>query len=125
MKYSRVFSAEHRDSIERGRLDSETPTETEDIEDLVKARPQPSTSQEYCNSEFSCDAKSRENCQRLMKVYQTETISHIKEFTENMKSMRLTVFLVLLLCSMFVVSIASDQQIYRLLKQFSTSSQFH
>lgn len=39
-----------------------------------------------------------------MKVYQNQTISHLKEFTENMQSMRHTVFLILLLCSMFVVS---------------------
>lgn len=39
-----------------------------------------------------------------MKVYQSQTISHLKEFTENMRSMRHTVFLILLLCSMFVVS---------------------
>lgn len=81
----------------------DTPGET-DIEDLFKTTPQGSREKQYCGSQFKCNDKSRENCEKLMKVYQNQTISHLKEFTENMRSMRHTVFLILMLCSMFVVS---------------------
>lgn len=104
------FSAEERECNEQRRMSAETqtpsPNET-DIEDLFKPKSTIPRPREYCNSEFNCNGKSRENCQRLMKVYQSQTISHIKEFTENMKSMRHTVFLILLLCSMFVVGQSS------------------
>lgn len=81
----------------------DTPSDT-DIEDLFRTMPNGPRGRQYCDSQFNCNEKSRENCQKLMKVYQSHTVSHLKEFTENMRSMRHTVFLILLLCSMFVVS---------------------
>lgn len=101
-----ITSVEEKEIAEAGRSISETPTPSAetDIEDLFKSKGHSSRQRQYCDSQFECSDKSRQHCQKLMKVYQSQTISHLKEFTENMRSMRHTVFLILLLCSMFVVS---------------------
>lgn len=85
-----------------GRESSGASAET-DIEDLFKSKEHPTRDNEFCNSEFNCSGKSRENCQKLMQDYRSQTITGMKDFNQNVKSMRLTVLLILLLCSMFVV----------------------
>ncbi|KAJ6641073.1 Integral membrane protein, partial [Pseudolycoriella hygida] len=87
-----------------------TATTVVDIEDLMaqkcndRAR---AGSSGLCSSQFNCDGTSRENCQTLVKKYQTDTIKGLEplEFPENVdeyQTMRHTVLLILLLCSMFV-----------------------
>lgn len=86
-----------------------TATTVVDIEDLLanqkcNDRAGPSG---LCNSQFNCDGASRENCQSLVKKYQSETNRGLEplELPDNVdeyQTMRHTVLLILLLCSMFV-----------------------
>lgn len=62
-----------------------------------------------CSTKFNCGGTSRQNCQNLISEYQDHAHHGLEplEFPENLdehQTMRHTVLLILLLCSMFVVS---------------------
>lgn len=87
-----------------------TATTVVDIEDLFAQKcnsERAGGSSGLCSSQFNCDGTSRENCQSLVKKYQNDTNHGLEplEFPENVdeyQTMRHTVLLILLLCSMFV-----------------------
>lgn len=63
----------------------------------------------FCSLQFNCDGVSRQNCQSLIQNYQSMTSIGLEpiEYPENIdehQTMRHIVLLILLLCSMFVVS---------------------
>lgn len=77
-----------------------------DIEDLCN---QPSLSatrraNDFCSSAFGCSGPSRQQCNELIKAYKEQQQVDFNEFYINTQSLRHTMLLILLLCSMFVVS---------------------
>lgn len=60
-----------------------------------------------CNSSFSCPSTSRENCQTLIKRYEEQARNGLEPLestddTDEQQTLKHTVLLILLLCSMFV-----------------------
>lgn len=78
-----------------------------DIEDLCKPpeNDKKPRSNEYCNTSFACSGPSRQQCQELVRDYHQRQQLEFREFYHGIQSFRHTVVLILLLCSMFVVSI--------------------
>lgn len=79
----------------------------QDIEDLVKATDNDKTlrgTNELCNSTFTCSGQSRQQCQEIIRNYRQQQ-QHLEflEFYNDTQSMRHTVVLILMICSMFVV----------------------
>lgn len=78
-----------------------------DIEDIVKTSVDYSPVREskgFCSSTFGCSSKSQQ-CQQRVQDYRQQQQTEFTEFYNNTQSLRHTVALILLLCSMFVVSI--------------------
>lgn len=77
-----------------------------DIEDLCKPMENDKKlrTNEYCNTSFACSGPSRQHCQELVRDYHQNQRLEFKEFYHGIQSFRHTVVLILLLCSMFVVS---------------------
>lgn len=79
-----------------------------DIEDLFKSNDTSDkalrTGKEFCSSSFACSGPSRQHCQDLVRDYRQQQHLEFIEFYNNIQSLRHTVLLILLLCSMFVVS---------------------
>lgn len=80
---------------------------TPDIEDLCKptANDKHLRSNEMCSSSFACSGPSRQQCQELVNDYNQRQQLEFEEFYNNIQSLRHTVLLILLLCSMFVVCV--------------------
>lgn len=78
-----------------------------DIEDLCKPMngDKPFRSNEMCSSSFACSGQSRQQCQTLVSEYNERQQLEFMEFYKSIQSLRHTVLLILLLCSMFVVCI--------------------
>lgn len=79
-----------------------------DIEDLCKlnSTDKDIRSNDLCNSSYPCSGSSRQHCQELVRDYhQQQQQLEFQEFYNNIQSLRHTVVLILLLCSMFVVSV--------------------
>lgn len=78
-----------------------------DIEDLL-AKSSNTESGNLCPTNFDCAGSSRENCQTLVQRYQEQSQYELEplevEETDVYQTLKHTVLLVLLLCSMFVVS---------------------
>lgn len=90
-----------------------------DIEDLCNQPSQSPTrrANDFCSSSFGCNGQSRQQCNELIKTYKQQQQVDFNEFYINTQSLRHTVFLILLLCSMFVVScnqMESIQNTYQL-----------
>lgn len=85
-----------------------TSTSAPDIEDLCKPvnDNKISRSNEICSSSFSCSGQSRQACQTLVNEYNERQQLEFMEFYNSIQSLRHTVMLILLLCSMFVVGIS-------------------
>lgn len=79
-----------------------------DIEDLCKPMNGDKTfrSNEMCSSSFACSGQSRQQCQTLVNEYNERQQLEFMEFYNSIQSLRHTVLLILLLCSMFVVCIS-------------------
>lgn len=58
---------------------------------------------EFCSSSFACSGPSRQHCHDIVHDYRQQQRSEFLEFYDNIQSLRHTVLLILLLCSMFVV----------------------
>lgn len=76
-----------------------------DIEDIGKSdendkniRPN-----ELCSGSYACSGTSRQHCQDLVHEYHQQQHLEFQEFYNTIQSLRHTVLLILLLCSMFVV----------------------
>lgn len=81
-----------------------------DIEDLVRTNGT-STSPRgnaMCSSSFGCSGPSRQHCQELVRDYRQQQHFEFLEFYNTTQSLRHTVLLILLLCSMFVVGFYFD-----------------
>lgn len=76
-----------------------------DIEDMFRSNNvKPAIKgKEFCSSSFSCSGPSRQHCHELIEDYRQEQQLEFQEFYNNTQSLRHTVLLILLLCSMFVV----------------------
>lgn len=84
-----------------------------DIEDLAKANGPPSQrGNEMCSSSFGCSGQSRQHCQELVRDYRQQQHFEFLEFYNSTQSLRHTVLLILLLCSMFVVSLINTFHIH-------------
>lgn len=85
---------------------------TPDIEDLCKPLENDKTlrSNEMCSSSFACSGPSRVQCQELVNDYNQRQQLEFMEFYNSIQSLRHTVLLILLVCSMFVVR--NCQRIY-------------
>lgn len=77
-----------------------------DIEDLCKSGDDDKNvrSNEMCGSLYACSGLSRQACQELVRDYRQRQQLEFQEFYNSIQSLRHTVVLILLLCSMFVVS---------------------
>lgn len=77
-----------------------------DIEDLCKSGDNDKSvrSNELCSSSYTCSGPSRQACQELVRDYRQQQQLEFQEFYNSIQSLRHTVVLILLLCSMFVVS---------------------
>lgn len=77
-----------------------------DIEDLYikPSTSSPAKANDFCSSSFGCNGQSRQHCNELIKDYKEQQQVDFNEFYINTQSLRHTVLLILLLCSMFVVS---------------------
>lgn len=73
-----------------------------DIEDLCDQPPRKAN--DFCSSSFGCSGQSRQQCNEIIKDYKQQQQVDFNEFYINTQSLRHTVLLILLLCSMFVVS---------------------
>ncbi|XP_059615439.1 integral membrane protein GPR155 [Phlebotomus argentipes] len=85
---------------------SQSTTTVLDIEDLVTRRLSEQQNG-LCSAQFNCAGTSRQSCQTLIQRYQEETRRGLEplEFDENVddhQTLKHTVLLILLLCSMFV-----------------------
>lgn len=58
---------------------------------------------EFCSSSFACSGPSRQHCLGMVRDYRQQQHLDFLEFYDNIQSLRHTVLLILLLCSMFVV----------------------
>lgn len=78
-----------------------------DIEDLCKSEDNDKNvrSNDMCGSSYACSGPSRQACQELVRDYRQRQQLEFQEFYNSIQSLRHTVVLILLLCSMFVVSI--------------------
>lgn len=79
----------------------------QDIEDLFKSNDTDKglhPGREFCSSSYACSGPSRQHCHDLIRDYQQQQHMEFLEFYNNIQSLRHTVLLILLLCSMFVVS---------------------
>lgn len=103
-----VASTAHRSPIKcrgdggDGGFDSDATT-------AIYKEPVAGSSNGMCSSKFNCGGTSRQNCQSLIKEYQVYANNGLEplEFPENVdehQTMQHTVLLILLLCSIFVVS---------------------
>lgn len=88
-----------------------TATTVVDIEDLMSSKydsDAPSRSNGLCSSNFNCAGPSRQSCKTLVQQYREQNQHGLEpiEFSDSeedeLQSMRHTVLLILLLCSMFV-----------------------
>lgn len=80
---------------------------TSDIEDLCKNmmdNGKPLHTNELCSTSFACSGPSRQQCHELVRDYNQRQQLEFMEFYNSIQSLRHTVLLILLLCSMFVVS---------------------
>lgn len=82
-----------------------------DIEDLFKSdrkdhRPH---EKDFCSSAFGCSGPSRQKCHELIKDYREHQLVEFTQFYNETQCLRHTVLLILLLCSMFVVSFITSQ----------------
>lgn len=82
-----------------------------DIEDILTRRTlEPSNgTNDLCSSQFNCNGTDQQSCQTLIKNYHEQSQNGLEplEFDTNIddhQTLRHTVLLILLLCSMFVVS---------------------
>ncbi|XP_031620929.1 integral membrane protein GPR155 [Contarinia nasturtii] len=75
-----------------------------DIEDLCKSNGNNNTIRpnELCDSSYACSGSSRQHCQELVRDYNQQQQLEFQEFYNSIQSLRHTVVLILLLCSMFV-----------------------
>lgn len=79
---------------------------TPDIEDLCRDTMDHSKalhSNELCSTSFACSGPSRPQCQELVRDYNERQQLEFVEFYNSIQSLRHTVLLILMLCSMFVV----------------------
>lgn len=78
-----------------------------DIEDLCKLSHNSKNiaSNELCDSSYACSGSSRQHCEELVRDYNQQQQLEFHEFYNSIQSLRHTVVLILLLCSMFVVCI--------------------
>lgn len=60
-----------------------------------------------CSSAFACSGQSRQQCQEIVRDYRQQQQAFL-EFYSDIQSVRHTAFLILLICSMFVVSELAD-----------------
>lgn len=84
---------------------------TSDIEDLCKIMSENSKSlhtNEMCSTSFACSGPSRQQCHELVRDYNQHEQLEFMEFYNSIQSLRHTVLLILLLCSMFVVSVSAS-----------------
>lgn len=93
----------------------------EDIEDIVKSSanqsPMRGDSNRFCSTTFGCSSPSQQ-CQQRVKDYQQQQQTEFIEFYNNTQSLRHTVALILLLCSMFVVSYICKYRKYKYFSNF-------
>lgn len=77
-----------------------------DIEDLCRSIENDNNlrTNELCSSSYACSGPSRQQCQDLVNDYHQRQQLEFTEFYHSIQSFRHTVLLILLLCSMFVVS---------------------
>lgn len=78
-----------------------------DIEDLCRSIENDNNlrTNELCSSSYACSGPSRQQCQDLVNDYHQRQQLEFAEFYHSIQSFRHTVLLILLLCSMFVVSV--------------------
>lgn len=81
-----------------------------DIEDIIQPTDNDNDNdktlrngREFCSSSFACSGPSRQHCHNLVRDYRQQQHLEFLEFYDNIQSLRHTVLLILLLCSMFVV----------------------
>lgn len=82
-------------------------TAVPDIEDLFASNDcndHGKRSNDMCSSSFSCSGQSRQQCQEIVRDYRQQQQAAFLEFYNDIQSVRHTAFLILLICSMFVVS---------------------
>lgn len=80
-----------------------------DIEDIVKPTSDQTPalgSKNYCSTSFGCSGSDRQQCHQRIEDYRQQQQQDFIQFYNDTQSMRHTVALILLLCSMFVVSIS-------------------
>lgn len=78
-----------------------------DIEDMFASNDcndHAKRSNDMCSSSFSCSGPSRQQCQEIVRDYRQQQQAAFLEFYNDIQSVRHTAFLILLICSMFVVS---------------------
>lgn len=91
-----------------------TPARVIDIEDLLaQDNDNDDDGNGLCSTQFNCASTSRQNCQSILQKYQEESQYELEpiEYDDNVDNYQVlkhTVLLVLLLCSMFVVSLICD-----------------
>lgn len=109
--FIRTESNDDEDGANRGRLRSNIASQdtvaVSDIEDLCKPTENDKRlrTNEYCNTSFACSGPSRQHCQELVRDYHQQQRLEFQEFYQGIQSFRHIVVLILLLCSLFVVSI--------------------
>lgn len=86
----------------------------QDIEDLVRSTDNDKTlrgTNDLCNSTFTCSGQSRQQCHEIIRNYRQQQ-QHLEflEFYNDTQSMRHTVVLILMICSMFVVCKIEQKQ---------------
>lgn len=76
-----------------------------DIEDICKRIDNDKNlhSNDLCSPSYACSGPSRQACQELVEDYRQRQQLEFHEFYNSIQSLRHTVVLILLLCSMFVV----------------------
>lgn len=90
--------------------DSQSSSVIPDIEDIFRPTGNDNDNdkalrngRDFCSSSFACSGPSRQHCQDLVRDYRQQQRLEFLEFYDNIQSLRHTVLLILLLCSMFVV----------------------
>lgn len=77
-----------------------------DIEDILSSNESQNhgkRSNDLCSSSFACSGQSRQQCQEIVRDYRQQQQAFL-EFYNDIQSVRHTAYLILLICSMFVVS---------------------
>lgn len=118
--------------------ESQSSSVVPDIEDIVRPTGNDNDNdgalrngRKFCSSSFACSGPSRQHCQDMVRNYRQQQRSEFLEFYDNIQSLRHTVLLILLLCSMFVVcnfivffKIPFDEKCIRIFN-FHLNSQSH